>query len=355
MDDVVAKISVGPQTPLVEILKTLQDSPFGICLVVNQDSQIIGTVTDGDCRRALLKRNSLEVIAQDIMQRDFVVVDESFTLDQIKILMRTNGVDQIPVVNPKNQVINLVTSRSFYRPEERDTAALILAGGKGRRLLPLTEAIPKPMLPIGDRPMLERLIGQLVDHGIKNIFISINYLGNIIQDYFGDGHKFGCRISYITEEKELGTAGPIKALQGHATSPILVVNGDLVTSVDFTTCIDFHHSHKHDLTVAVSKYEHHVPFGVIHTNGDGLIKEIEEKPVCSFDVNAGLYAVEPHLLDLIPDNTFFPMTDLIALAIERGHRVGAFAVHESWADVGLMDQYLSLQRISASPEPTKRP
>jgi dTDP-glucose pyrophosphorylase/CBS domain-containing protein len=348
LDYKIAKICIRAQAPLYQVLKTLQDNPFGICLVVDEDSKIIGTVTDGDCRRALLKGNSLELTAQNIMHKEFVVVDETFSLDQIKTLMRTNGVDQIPVVNRKNQVIDLITAKSFYKPQQRDTAALILAGGKGKRLLPLTEAIPKPMLPVGDKPMIENLVSQLVDNGIKNIYISINYLGHIIRDYFGNGDKFGCNIEYITEDIELGTAGPLKALKDRATSPVLVVNGDLVTSVNFAACIDFHHSRKHHLTVAVSNYEHQVPFGVVTTNQDGIITSIHEKPAYSFSVNAGLYAVEPLLLDLIPENTFFPMTDLIDAAMKEGYKVGAFAVHESWADVGLMEQYVAVSACAYS-------
>lgn len=341
--ETIAKISVTPNDSLQRVLETLQDNPFGIVLVFDEERRIVGTVTDGDCRRALLKSNSLEVTAKDVMHREFLVVDETFTLDQIKSLMRTNGVDQIPIVNKSNQVIDLVTAQSFTRLVERNITALVLAGGKGRRLMPLTEGLPKPMLPVGGKPMLERLIGQLVDNGIKNIHISINYLGHVIQDYFGDGSKFGCSIRYITESKELGTAGPLRGMIGNATSPILVVNGDLVTSVDFSACIDFHRARRHDLTIGVSKYDYQIPFGVVATNQDGIVTDISEKPRYSFTVNAGLYAVEPHLLSSIPDDTFFPMTDFIDLVIKQGRSVGAFAVHESWADVGIMDQYLSLQ------------
>jgi dTDP-glucose pyrophosphorylase len=344
-NDAIAKICVSPHDSLQRVLETLQENPFGIVLVFDENRRIVGTVTDGDCRRALLRSHSLQLTAQDVMHREFLVVDETFTLDQIKSLMRTNGVDQIPIVNKSNQVVDLVTAHSFTRAIEHNIAALVLAGGKGRRLLPLTEGVPKPMLPVGDKPMLERLIGQLVDHGIKNINISINYLGHVIQDYFGDGSRFGCSIRYIAESKELGTAGPLRGMVDRTTSPILVVNGDLVTSVDFSACIDFHRIRRHDLTMGVSKYDYQIPFGVVNTNQDGIVTEIQEKPRYSFTVNAGLYAVEPSLLALIPEDAFFPMTDFIDLAIKAGRSVGAFAVHESWADVGILDQYLSMQNV----------
>lgn len=339
----IASICVGAQASLREVLKILGNSPLGICLVVDENRQILGTVTDGDCRRALLKSNSLDLSAQDVMHREFLVVDETFSLDQIRTLMRSNGVDQIPIVNRNNQVIDLVTSTRVLKSHDPNVVAVILAGGKGKRLMPLTEAMPKPMLPVGDKPMLERLIDQLVSQGIKDIYISISYLGHIIQEHFGDGEKFGCSIKYITETKELGTAGPLRALREMKVESILVVNGDLVTSVDFNACIELHQTGGHDLTVGVSRFDYQIPFGVVSTNAEGVVTAIREKPSFSFTINAGFYAVQPHLLELIPEDVFFPMNEFIEATMRSGHSVGAFAVHENWADVGLMDQYLQLR------------
>jgi dTDP-glucose pyrophosphorylase/predicted transcriptional regulator len=343
MNTSISRVCVRSEAPLHQVLEVLQNSPFGICLVVDSNLKLVGTVTDGDCRRALLRGNSLAITAQEIMHREFVVVDQTFSLDQIKVLMRTNGVDQIPIVDANNTVVDLITSNTFYRPKERDTVALVLAGGKGKRLRPLTTALPKPMLPIGGKPMLEQLIEQLVSHGIHKIFISVNYLGHIIQEHFGDGEQFGCRIQYITETKELGTAGPVRLVREFATYPILVVNGDLVTSVDFGACLDFHRARRHDLTVGVSSYTYEIPFGVVSTDENGNILQIIEKPSQNVSINAGFYAVEPGLLDLIPPDTYYPMTDFIDTAIKAHKSVGAFAVHEAWADVGLPEQYQLLK------------
>lgn len=351
MNKKLSTICVSPPTSLKQVLETIQSTVYKICLVTDEASKILGTITDGDCRRALLKGASLDTKAEEIMHRDCVVVDSSFSMEQINFLMRTTQLKQIPVVDAKNTVVDIVCEASVTQgtgenqPRKLPNAALILAGGKGTRLRPLTENIPKPMLPVGGRPMLERLIQQLVFHGITDLYISINYLGHIIENYFADGSAYGCKITYIREEKELGTAGPLRLMSDQINKPFLVVNGDLVTTVDFGAFLDFHAAHEFDLTVGVSHYKVQVPFGVIETNEQGQVTDIVEKPVQDFTINTGLYIVDPALISYIPPRELVPMTDFIETVIERGRSVGAFPIHESWADVGLPEQY---QNVNAS-------
>jgi dTDP-glucose pyrophosphorylase/predicted transcriptional regulator len=344
MGKAIQEIFLGPGDTIQKVLATLQDNPYGICLVLDDQGKILGTITDGDCRRALLRENSLNLTASDIMHREFVVVDKSFSLDQIRTLMARNGVNQIPIVDEQNVVLDIATAnRVLPRAGERSTTALILAGGKGQRLRPLTDALPKPMLPIGGRPMLEHLVIQLVAHGFHDLCISINYLGHVIEEYFGDGTRWDCNIRYVREDRELGTGGPLRLLPEGATSPVLVVNGDLVTSVDFEAFLNFHGAHANDITVATTHYSVQVPFGVVYTDERGRVTHVEEKPRQSYSVNAGLYLIERDVIELIPPDRPYGMTELIESALAAGRSVGAFALHELWADVGLPDQYHALK------------
>lgn len=334
---------VSINATLRDVLDNLADNPHGLCVVVDDHNHILGVLTDGDCRRALLKGLTLESPAREAMKTQFIAVDESFTVDQIRLLMRTNGVEQIPIVDDAKCFLKTISQRSLAgRPPERSTPVLILAGGKGRRLGALTENLPKPMLPIAGKPMIEHLIIRLVESKFRDIYISVNYLGDKIEKYFGDGSRWGCRIKYLREEVELGSGGPLGLLDGRIDKPLLVINGDLVTTVDFGSFVDFHSGSNFALTIGVSIYEVQIPFGVVNVNKDGSVASFIEKPIHWCPVSAGLYMVNPDVLSLVPPDQFTPMNTIIESAMQSQLKVGAFTIHEGWNDVGIPSIYHAL-------------
>jgi len=326
------------------VLERLEGNPFHICIVVDEDKKIQGTVTDGDCRRGFLKGLTFENLASDVMNRGFIIVDTSFSLDQIRTLIKTNGVQQIPIVDEKRCVIDIVTAAALEEKAKKSTTAgLILAGGKGTRLRPLTDLLPKPMLPINGKPIIEILIERMVASGVNDIFISINYLGEKIQQYFGNGERWNCQLHYLKEESELGTAGPLTLLNGRVQGTLLVANGDLVTSVDFAAMLALHKENSYDLTIGVCAHGIEVPYGVVDVSETGRVVHIKEKPTQTFMVNAGIYVLEPSLIALVPRGKPYPMTDLIQEVISKDMPIGAFPIFERWIDVGLPNQYFNAQ------------
>lgn len=338
-----SRICVKASDPISSGLAVLNCSDQGICIVIDDSGRIKGTVTDGDCRRALLSGHSLTTPIKEAMHTGFIAVDSSFSIEQAHALMRTNSVKQIPVVDDQRRLIDLILTRAALSFDQ-NAQVLILAGGKGTRLRPLTETIPKPMLPVGGRPMLANLIESLTLNNFCDIHISTSYLAEQIENYFEDGSKWGCSIKYLHEEKELGTAGPLSILPIVNNKPILIVNGDLVTKVNFSALFDFHNNSKSDFTVGTSTYSMEIPFGVLDLNPEGTIKSVSEKPVVTFPINAGIYVINPEIVSLVEKDKHYTMTQLVESAIAKGFAVGAFPIHERWLDVGLPEQYKSAQR-----------
>ena len=336
------KICVTADKPIASGLSVLNSTNQGICFVVDEQSKILGTVTDGDCRRALLAGKSLNSSIKEAMHTSFIAVDSSFSTEQIHALMKTNGVKQIPIVDDQRRLIDIVLTRAALSMDQ-PAHVMILAGGKGTRLRPLTENVPKPMLPVGGRPMLANLIDSLTQHNFCDIFLSISYLGEQIEDYFEDGSKWGCRIKYLREEQELGTAGPLSLMPLEENKPILVVNGDLVTKVNFTALFDYHVKSKSDFTIGTSSYSVEVPFGVLNLGTQGQVQSVSEKPVISFPINAGIYMLNSPVARMVQKGQHLKMTELIESSIAQGLKVGGFAIHERWLDVGLPEQYKTAQ------------
>jgi dTDP-glucose pyrophosphorylase/predicted transcriptional regulator len=340
------KCCVSEEDSIQNVLNTLQESVHHICLVVNEVGKLVGTITDGDCRRGFLKGFSLESKANSIMQTNFIAVDSSFNNDQILRLMRTNCINQIPVLDDSGKVLDIISNKTILNAEvDFKRTALILAGGEGKRLYPLTQNIPKPMLPVSGKPMLEIIVENLVKHHFNNIYISINYLGNVIEDYFKGGETFNCRINYISENIPLGTAGPIKLIQDKIEYPLLVMNGDLVTDVNLSGLLEYHLSNNFNMTIGTYIYKSQIPYGIIELNENGTVYEIKEKPSYSHIINAGIYIIEPNLINYIPSNKFYPMNELIAIATSNNFKIGAFLIHEKWVDVGIPEQYFSVQTV----------
>jgi len=318
-----------------------------IVAVIDDDGRLRGVVSDGDIRRALLRGVALEASVTAAMTIAPFCLSARIGLDQQLQELRRHGLAACPLVDEAGLFVDIITVHDFSRPAPAGqvgsliSSAVIMAGGEGRRLRPLTERVPKPMLPVGGVPLLERQVRSLVNAGFVKIRISVNYLANVIVDHFGDGSNFNARIEYLREPEKLGTAGALALLRPRPMGPFLVMNGDVFTTIDFTALGNFHLESASDLTVAAIQHDVQVPFGVIEHDGDRVLRVVE-KPSQRFLCNAGVYVLEPPVLDLVPVGRF-DMTDLIDRCMEQGGKVAVFPIHEFWSDIG---SHSDLERIN---------
>jgi NDP-sugar pyrophosphorylase family protein len=302
-------------------------------MVISLEGFLEGVLTDGDVRRALIQGARLEGPLAPFVRRDFISVEPTVARDSVLDLMQAREIEQIPIVDEARRLIGLHTLHSILRREHLDNWAVVMAGGRGERLRPLTDSVPKPMVRVAGRPILERIVLNLVGLGIGKIFISVNYLGKQIEDFFGNGRNHGCDIEYLREESPLGTGGALSLLPVLPTEPLVVLNGDVLTQSDIATMIRFHAAGRFAATVAFQDYLHTVPFGVLDLAGD-RVTGMREKPTFSWPSNAGIYVLEPRLIPRLPAGTNFPMPAVLEDCLERGDKVGAFRIDGDWIDIG---------------------
>ena len=324
---------------LRDAVQVVQDFAVSVCLLEDEDGRLVGTLSDGDVRRAFLAGAALDGPARPWAALKPSTVPTGSERSAVLDLMQALGVPQIPEVDRDGRVVRLHLLRNIIGGPRRSNTAVILAGGRGTRLRPVTGDLPKPMVRVAGRPILERLVLHLVGSGITDVRLAVGYGAELIEQYFGDGQRFGCRIDYLREEQPLGTAGPLRGLlDALPEEPIIVMNGDLVTSFSVSGLLSAHGSTDAALTVAVTDYSHEVPYGVLSTDGDdGRVIGLSEKPTWIGTVNAGVYAIEPRLVAGIPVGRNVPMTELIERCIERGDRVTAWRTIGEWHDVGRPD------------------
>ena len=327
------RVQVLPTASLLEAMAAVDRGKQGITFVANGEGTVLGSVTDGDIRRALLGGEPLDSCCLDrIMNRDFVSVDARASRAEVLDLMRARMINSVPVLDAGRRLVGLHLLREVVGGQNRPNWAFVLAGGKGTRLRPLTENIPKPLISVAGRPILERLVLHLVGNGFRRIFLSVSYLAEMIEKHFGDGSQFGCRIDYIHESQPLGTGGPLRLLPEPLTHPMLVMNGDLVTQFDVDRMLAFHEAGDYVATLGLRPYQAEVPFGVADVAGDRLTG-MREKPTLQMLVNAGIYVVSPPAIDLISPNEEFPITELFNRALAVGMPVGAHLIEDEWLDV----------------------
>jgi len=339
------ELFVPPTATLREVLVRSNATRRGIVLVVDAQRHLLGVITDGDIRREMLAGTDHAVSAQSLLARKepgrpITAALTASHAELVEILQRT-GVSHVPLVNEDGQVERLVALEDLLQEDELALQAVVMAGGRGTRLHPLTEELPKPMLPLGDKPLMERIIAQLSEAGIRHVNITTHYLAEKITGYFGDGKAFGVHLNYLPEDKLLGTAGGLGLLPALDT-PLLVINGDILTQVDFRAMLAFHREHQAALTVAVRPYEVQIPYGVVESDGI-QVRRMVEKPTYRYFVNAGIYLLEPRVHQLIPKNERSDMTDLIRSALEQRWPVASFPVWEYWRDIGQHQDYLDAQ------------
>ena len=327
------RVVVSAETPILDAVEAIDRSGLQIALVVDAAGQLIGTVTDGDVRRALLRGENLKGAVGAIMNRSPKVALASDSREKLLSLMRTTGLHQIPLVDGEGRLVGLQRLDEIAAPRRQDSPVVLMAGGRGTRLHPLTHGTPKPMLPVGGKPILETILENFIEHGFHRFFISLNYMGDRIEAHFGDGARWGVEIGYLRESEYLGTAGALALLPEPPGGPVVVMNGDILTRVNFEHLLEFHRHHRAQLTMCVQDYEMQVPFGVVMVD-EHRVARIDEKPAQRFFVNAGIYVIEPGALGRIPAGRVFDMPDLISALNADGAEVAAFPLREYWLDVG---------------------
>jgi dTDP-glucose pyrophosphorylase len=321
----------------------------GIALVVDQESRLLGTITDGDMRRAVLAGTNLEspvsvILASKISTRYPKPVIASLGAKQeiLLELLQKNLLRQLPILDNKGKVVDLVMIDDFIPAQDLPIQAVIMAGGLGTRLRPLTEDMPKPMLPVGGKPLMAWLIEQFRQVGIRHVNITTHYKPDKISDHFGDGSSFGVELNYVHEDKPLGTGGSLRLIDT-PKEPLLVINGDILTKVDFRAMLVYHREHRAVMTVAVKQYDINVPYGIVECEGS-RVSALKEKPQMHFLVNAGVYLLEPKVYEFIPEREHFNMTDLIQWLLDSDQIVASFPIIEYWLDIGQLADYEQAQK-----------
>jgi len=333
---------LSPAAKLFEAVKAIESSEKRIAVVTAPDGKLLGTLTDGDVRRCLLNNGTLDTSVEDAMNHSPVVAEINTSESYILELLEKNNIRALPLVDADENYLRIVhvnellTDENSASSEKGFEVAVIMAGGEGTRLRPLTENIPKPMVDIDGLPLLERQINRLKKGGIQQVYISVNYLSDVIEQHFGNGSGFGLKIEYLRENQKLGTAGALSLLPMEIDEPILVMNGDVLTTSDFSHLFNFHCEHKAVITVAAIDYRVEIPYGVIRADG-AIANGIDEKPSQQFLCNAGIYAVSPELISRLPEDDFYNMTDLIDCCFAENRTVVVFPVHEYWTDIGTHD------------------
>jgi len=323
-------------TNIHDALKIIDRRGGQIALVVDGGHKLLGTVTDGDVRRGILSGIDVQNPVSMIMNAEPVKAKPSDSRQFILSILRRNKLRHIPIVDDAGCLLRLEILDDL-NPTYRKNMVLLMAGGLGSRLKPLTNECPKPMLKIGARPILETIILNFIEYGFREFVVSLNYKANMIQEYFSDGHKWGVSIHYIEEDERLGTAGSLRLLPEIQNShPLIVMNGDVLTKVNLGHFLDFHASHQSKATMGVREYNFQVPYGVLKLDHHRIV-EVEEKPNHNFFVNAGIYVLDQDILNCLPDKERFEMPNLFEQLIKMGHHAVAFPIREYWLDIGQPD------------------
>lgn len=332
------KVLVTPKTSILEVIKIIDDSSAGIALVVDAEDHLLGTITDGDIRRAILRGEQLTEPAGSIMNEQPTVARVNDEQEVILTSMKQRDLKQIPILNDDGCVVYMETLSEMIKLTKRENWVVLMAGGLGKRLYPLTNDCPKPLLKVGDKPILETIIQNFIDYGFSRFYVSVNYKAEMIEEYFGDGSQWGVEIRYLREKEQLGTAGALSLLPEVPTNPLVIMNGDLLTKVNFAHLLDFHKEYQADATMCVRDYKFQVPYGVVQLDKHRLTG-IVEKPVQQFFVSAGVYVLEPEALHIIPQNKYFDMPTLFDNLISTNKETAVFPVREYWLDIGRMGDF----------------
>ncbi|CAA6819461.1 MAG: D-glycero-D-manno-heptose 1-phosphate guanosyltransferase [uncultured Sulfurovum sp.] len=331
-------IMVHESTVILEVLKIIDKSSKQLAIVVDQNRKLLGTISDGDIRRALLNEIPLTDTVKEVYFKTPTVANINDSREKIIDLCIAKKIHQIPVVANDGSLLGLEILDELISKQSKPNKVILMVGGLGTRLRPLTDKVPKPMLHVGGKPILETIIENFLSYGFSNIVLCVNYKSQIIQDYFGDGSRFGVKIDYIFEEKRMGTAGALSLLETKPNEPFFVMNGDLLTNVNFEYLLNFHLENSATATMCVREYDFQVPFGVVEID-HGKIKSIKEKPIHNFFVSAGIYMLSPSVLSSIPNDEFYDMPTLFEKILELNQNLISFPIREYWLDIGRIEEF----------------
>lgn len=331
-------ILIHADMSIMDAMRVIDKGALRLALVTDAHNHLQGVVTDGDVRRALLKRIDMKEPIMNIMNATPTWARVTDSRERILSLMNLKGIEHIPIVDDEGSVVGLETIHNLAAPQPRDNWVALMAGGLGSRLSPLTDVMPKPLLRVGSKPILEVILESFIAYGFRHFFLSVNYRKEMIKEYFGDGSAWGVEIDYLEENGRLGTAGSLSLFKERPEQPFFVMNGDLLTRINFQHVLDFHLEHQSRATLCVRKVQQTVPYGVVRLDAHRLVN-IEEKPVQEYFVNAGIYLLDPDVLSLIPKGQYYDMPTLFQSIIKQGATTAAFPFLDYWMDIGRLGDF----------------
>ena len=327
------ELFINQENHLFDALKIINEKEIQIVLVVDNEHRLIGTITDGDIRRGLLRGLTLDSSVDEVTNKNFHYIKLGENPNKANAIMSKYGINQVPVLNINGVVVDILGKSKIYEEDKLPNSVVIMAGGLGKRLLPHTSDCPKPMLMIGDKPILEIILLECISYGLNKFYISVNYLKDQILDYFQDGKKWNVSIEYLIENEPLGTAGSLHLIPKTLQHPFLILNGDVLTKLKPNQLINYHLNQHSHATICAREYQFNVPFGVIETNGLNLT-DFKEKPDYKYLVNAGLYVLDPKILTLLHKREEIDMPELLIKSKQSGYKVKVCPIHEYWIDIG---------------------
>lgn len=334
----IKKVKLTPSSTIKEALTIIDEGAIKLAVIVDKNDILIGTITDGDIRRAILSGKILDDTIEDVYFKKPTVVSVNESKEEVIRICTEKKIYQVPVVDDKGKLVSIMILDELLKPTTYPNKVVLMAGGLGTRLRPLTNDTPKPLLKVGDRPIIETIMRSFAKYGFKDFILSVNYKAEMFEEYFGDGSKFGWNIEYVHEDKRLGTAGALSLMRDKLDRDFFVMNGDLLTNVNFENLLKFHEENSAAGTMCVREYEFQVPYGVVDVE-NGKIKSITEKPTHKFFVSAGIYMLSPDVMKHIPDNEFYDMPTLFEKLIETQDNAVSFPLREYWLDIGRIEEF----------------
>lgn len=334
----VQHLLLSPESKIIKALETIDRGAVQIALIVDRNNRLLGTVTDGDIRRGILGGIKLEQEVSLVMNTHPNTASLEDSREAILNKMKISSLRQIPVINDGGIIVGLELFNELLENRKRDNWVILMAGGLGTRLGELTKNTPKPLLKVGSKPILEVIMENFISSGFYRFYISVNYRADMIMDYFGDGSKWGVEIRYIHENKRMGTAGALSLMSELPDQPFFVMNGDLLTKINFQHALQFHLENDSVATMCVREYEYQVPYGVVQVDRNQL-RSIEEKPIYRYFVSGGIYILNPEVLSYVPSDTFYDMPTLFDTIMADKQTTCAFPIHEYWLDIGRVDDF----------------
>ena len=332
------KAIVGPDETLRTTLKVINDEALKIALVVDENGTFMGTITDGDVRRGILRGIGLDDPILPLMNSNPLVVKNTDSKGLILDLMKSRQIQQIPVIDDAGRLVGVEIFDFLLEQHKKENIVILMAGGEGNRLRPLTHDCPKPLLKVGKRPIIETIIERFVQQGFYKFILTVKYKAEMLENYLGDGKTLGAQIQYVKERESLGTAGALGLISERMTLPTFVMNGDLLTKIDFRELLSFHENSNVSGTMCVREMDFNVPFGIVNTEGNQFLG-IEEKPSFRFMINAGIYVLSPQTFSLVPKDECLGMPDFFQILRKQKHELSVFPVMDYWMDIGRLHDF----------------